>query len=231
MNKEVSVIICAYNEEKCIQGAVEDVMSALEGFVDDYEILVVNDCSKDQTGRIAEELSKKNSRVKVVHHAVNQGYGSALKTGLKHATKEFVSNFPGDNDVSAMVIRNLVSEMGKADIVLSYLEGPQNRPKLRIWMSRWAVWFFNALFGLKLRYFNGSFLYKTEHMRSLPLISKGLAILPECSIRFLTRGCTYKEVPMRLINRITGRSSAIRWFYYKENIRWIIDLKKYLWRK
>lgn len=231
MRKEVSVIVCAYNEERSIQQAVEGVMTALDGFVDDYEILIVNDGSQDQTSQIAEELCRKYSKVKIIHHVVNQGYGCALKSGLKQATKEYVSNFSGDNDVSAMVIRNLVLEMGKADIVLSYLEGPQNRPKIRVWMSQWAVWFFNNLFGLKLRYFNGPFLYKTKHMRSLPLKSKGMALLPECSINFLTQGCTCKEVPMRLINRITGRSSTISWEYYKENIRWIIDLKKHLWQR
>ncbi len=139
--KEVSVIICAFNEVNHIEDAILGVQEVLEGFVDDYEIIIVNDGSQDKTGAVAERVAKDNSKVRVFHHDQNKGYGAALKKGFCLARKPYVSNFPGDNDVSPMVIRNLVNEMGRADVIFSYNEGVQSRPKMRVWLSKMAVIF------------------------------------------------------------------------------------------
>src|SRR3990167_1852980 len=111
----LSVIIPAYNEEGNIAAAVGEVVRAVNDKLDDYEIIIINDHRNDRTGSIAEELSRGNSHIKVVHNARNMGLGYNYKKGVELAEKEYVVMFPGDNEVLGKSIENMSNLIGKAD--------------------------------------------------------------------------------------------------------------------
>ncbi len=211
MSKGISVVVAAFNEEDNIAAAIESVHSGFKGFSENYEILVVNDGSIDKTGMIAELEAKKDARVRVVHNERNRGNAYSLFRGYQLAAKEYVTVFPGDNDLSASYLRDFLREMGSADILMTYMLSMQNRPLYRRILSRTFVCLLNTLFGLKVKNYNGAPLYRTADIRSLNVkSSQGMTLLAECLVRLLKSGATYKEIPSDFVGRKGGQSRALR---------------------
>ena len=85
----LSVFFPAYGDEGTIEKIVLDAIEAVkESRVKDFEIIVIDDCSPDKSGEIADRLAERFDFVKVVHHPQNRGYGGALKSGFKAASKD-----------------------------------------------------------------------------------------------------------------------------------------------
>ncbi len=88
--KSLSVIFPAFNEEANIRAVVEDAYRNIRKFTPVFEIIVVNDGSKDRTGEICDRLAEELSNVRVVHHVRNRGYGAALKSGIERARYDLI---------------------------------------------------------------------------------------------------------------------------------------------
>lgn len=84
----LSVFFPCYNEEENVERTTLSAIRACERLVDDYEIIIVNDGSKDRTGAIADRLAAEHINVRAVHNDPNLGYGGALQRGFREATKE-----------------------------------------------------------------------------------------------------------------------------------------------
>jgi len=89
-NLSISVVLPAHNEAENIRITVENCVAYLEQNVLDYEVVVVNDGSSDDTQKIVEELQSTNSKVVLVNHTVNMGYGFALRSGFEKASCEHI---------------------------------------------------------------------------------------------------------------------------------------------
>lgn len=209
MPKDVTIIVPAFNEEENIAAAIDNVLGAIRDIVDDYEIIVINDGSVDVTARIAEAKAKNNPHIKVIHNEKNMGYGYTFKRGIGLSTKTYISGFPGDNDTSAESLRDLMKEIGEADLVIAYMSEIKNRSLFRKALSRFFVFLMNGLFGLRLKYYNGLFIFKREIVQSIPIKSNGLAIIAECIVRMIKSGCHYKEIPFTHQGRRGGQSTAL----------------------
>src|SRR5215470_310881 len=92
----LSVFFPAYNDSGTIASMVIRAVKAASGVTPDYEVIVVNDGSSDATAEIADELARTYPRVRAVHHPANRGYGGALQTGFRSATKELIFYTDGD---------------------------------------------------------------------------------------------------------------------------------------
>src|SRR3954452_10483886 len=92
----LSIFFPAYNDSGTIASMVIRAVQAASGLTPDYEIIVVNDGSADATPQILDELARIYARVRVVHHPRNRGYGGALQTGFRSATKELIFYTDGD---------------------------------------------------------------------------------------------------------------------------------------
>jgi dolichol-phosphate mannosyltransferase len=205
----VSVIIAAYNEEKNIGNAVNSVYSALKNLISDYEIIIIDDGSTDNTEKIIADLSKSDKKIKIITHPKNMGFGCAIQDGIKRATKKYITGFPGDNDMSTGSFRELIKARKSADLIISYMVNPNSRPFIRRITSRFFVIVMNILFGLNLKYFNGYLITRTKLVKSLPLRSNGLAIFAEVIVRLIKKGVSYKEVPFIHKERKTHKSNAL----------------------
>ena len=86
----LSFFFPALNEEDNVAPIVEEALAVLPRFADDFEITVVDDGSSDRTGVIADELARKDPRVRVIHHGTRRGYGGAVRSGLVAATKRWI---------------------------------------------------------------------------------------------------------------------------------------------
>src|SRR5258708_26902545 len=103
--RSLSVILPAYNEEALIANTISIVMSTLSAWMRDFEVIVVNDGSKDRTGEIVARLAAYDRRIRLINHPVNKGYGAALVTGFESVTKEltFFMDSDGQFDIRDLV--------------------------------------------------------------------------------------------------------------------------------
>ena len=208
IKKSVSVVIPAYNEEGNIQDAIDSVAKAIEPLVDAYQIIVIDDGSQDKTRAFALEKAKSNDKVSVLSNDGNKGFGFSYARGVRIAEMEYITVFPGDNDMSGQSLAKLVSEIGDTDLVISYMAKTNKRSIFRRIISKMFVVVMNTLFQLKLHYYNCAFICRTQVLKTIPIKSVGLATLAECLVRMIKAGYSYKAIYFEHIGRKSDRSKA-----------------------
>src|SRR3954466_12390852 len=108
----LSVFFPAYNDAGTIASMVIRAVQAASQLTGDFEVIVVNDGSADATAAIADELARTYPQVRVVHHPKNRGYGGALQTGFRSATKELIFYTDGDAQYDPAEVALLWEKMG-----------------------------------------------------------------------------------------------------------------------
>src|ERR1044071_4763124 len=117
----LSVFFPAYNDSGTIESMVIRAVEAAAELTPDYEVIVVNDGSADATPQILDELARTYSHVRIVHHAKNRGYGGALQSVFRSATKEFIFYTDGDAQYDPAELAVLWARMTpNADLVNGY---------------------------------------------------------------------------------------------------------------
>ena len=120
INSSLSVILPAYNEAQVIASTISTVHSVLDGWKVNFEIIVVNDGSTDRTGAIVAALAARDPRIRLVTHAVNQGYGAALVSGFAVATKELTFFMDADGQFDIHDLRTFFPFIDTYDAVIGY---------------------------------------------------------------------------------------------------------------
>src|SRR5499426_3055775 len=147
----LSVFFPAYNDSGTIASMVIRAVQAAAELTPDYEVIVVNDGSADATPAILDELARTYPHVRVVHHAKNRGYGGALQTGFRSATKELIFYTDGDAQYDPAELSLLWAKMsGDADLVNGY-KISRSDPFHRIVIGRVYHHIVSLMFGLRLR--------------------------------------------------------------------------------
>jgi glycosyltransferase involved in cell wall biosynthesis len=116
----ISIFMPAYNEEGNIAATIIDATKAAKRITGDYEIIVVNDGSRDKTAEIVHELSILDPHIRLVSHALNRGYGAAVKTGLAACRKDWIFFTDSDGQFHYDEMEKFVTASGSADLVMGY---------------------------------------------------------------------------------------------------------------
>jgi glycosyltransferase involved in cell wall biosynthesis len=122
VRNRISIVMPAYNEAGCIGRGVADIDEQFEAVSKDYEIIVVDDGSRDGTRKIVEDLTDK--KVRIVGYERNQGKGHAIKLGLYHATGQFAFLIDSDSEIQAKDLMNYVDALESADFVIGSKRHP-----------------------------------------------------------------------------------------------------------
>jgi glycosyltransferase involved in cell wall biosynthesis len=206
LTEAVSLFFPMLNEEGNIERAVESARTVLAAVARDFEVIVVDDGSVDQTGPIADRLAAADRRVRVVHHPENRGYGAALRSGFAAARYPLVALVDGDNQFEIGELPALLNAIEGFDLVSGYRVSRQDPPIRRI-----NAFLYNrlarVLFDIPLRDVNCAFkVYRRELLqRLLPqLESTGALINVEMLARARKAGAKVKEVGVRHYPRVTG---------------------------
>ena len=205
----VSIIIPAFNEEKDIKETISVVSRVAVSCISDFEIIIVDDGSTDETGKIIEDIARQNRRVKIVTHQKNRGFGEAQRSGIKAATKKYITGFPADSDQTTKVLKDLILQRKKADLVSSYMTNYFDRPLRRRFISRIYTAIINNVFGLNMRYYNGYYICPSNLLKQLKLKSSGFSIFAEVKVKLLKRGCSCLEIPYLHKPRLHGVSKSL----------------------
>lgn len=226
MTTTLSVIVPAFNEAQNLSGAVEGILRAIGDRLSDYEVIIVNDGSRDNTGLLAEELAKQNPHIRVIHHPVNQGLGASFRTGINASRLDYLMWVPGDNDVDPESIKEILEQVGKAEIIIPY-HSHDSRPWLRRRLSRLWTLLLNFLFGFRLKYYNGLCVYKNAILKEVVIDTNSFGFLSATLITALKQGHSYQEIPFRHQGRRHGKSSAYR---LKNILATLKTIAKLYWR-
>ena len=204
----ISVFFPCFNEQANVARTVEQAQNVLEKLNIDFEIIIVNDGSSDNTARIADEISSRNERIKVVHHERNLGYGAALQSGFKAATKELVFYTDGDGQFNINEMPFLLPMMKQFDIVSCYRLKRQDPfiRKLNGWCWTKLVC---LLFGMRIRDIDCAFkLYKREIFDNIKMTSTGALIDTEILARAKNRGYRIAQKGVHHFPRSAGEQTG-----------------------
>lgn len=229
MIKNLSVFFPCFNEEKNIEDTIKKAVKVLEGLKLQYEILIVNDGSSDKTGQIAERLEKENSKIRVINHTSNLGYGEALKNGFYNAKYNVIVYNDGDGQFDFSELTNFFPILEKSDLIMGYRIKRKDSPLRLLFAKVWALALF-LFFGLKLKDVDCGFkMVKRKVLEKIPRLesTRGGMINAELPIKAKRDGFKVAQVGVNHYPRIAGKPTGA-------NINVIItsfkDLFKLWWK-
>lgn len=210
MERTLSIIIPAFNEEANIAATVAEVTQAIgDGFAD-YELLVINDGSSDGTARVIDALAQADPHVKAVHNPHNMGFGATYRRGVELARMNYVGIIPGDNEIVGRSIKASLELVGAADMVIPFTMNMEVRPYKRRVFSRLYTLIMNMLFCCELQYYNGPVIHRSDILKATGINTSGFAFQSTLLVRLIRSGHSFIEVGMYLRPRAGGRSTALR---------------------
>lgn len=204
----ISVFFPCYNEEENVARTVEKARGVLDQLGADYELIIVNDGSSDHTAEIADKIAAENRGVKVVHHPTNLGYGAALQSGFRAASKNLIFYTDGDGQFDFSEMPPLLDLMEEYDVVSCYRLNRRDSifRKFNGWCWTQLVCLF---FGLKIRDIDCAFkLYKSEVFDGMELCSTGALIDAEVLARAARKGYTITQIGVHHLPRTAGRPTG-----------------------
>ena len=140
--QSISVIVPAFNEELNLSDTVDSInASALDRDLE-LEIIIVNDGSQDNTGKVADSLACEDNRIRSLHHQKNRGLGKTYFTGVEEASKKYVVLVPGDNECGVETLGPLFDVLGNADIIIPYPVNIEIRSVFRRIVSKLFVFLY-----------------------------------------------------------------------------------------
>ena len=208
--KSLSIIVPAYNEEGNIRATCEGIIALAQKHLSDYEILVFDDCSQDKTSAIVKDLQKNNSHVLLFRNPTNKGLGYNYRAGILKARCRYAMMVPGDNEVIGESLENVFSAVGTSDILVCYSANPEVRSQTRQVISNLFTDSLNVLFGLKLRYYNGTCVIRTDLAKEFLPSTNSFAYMAVLLVQLIKSGYSYEHYTFALRKRLSGTTKAFR---------------------
>lgn len=206
----LSVVIPAYNEESCIEACVTALEDVLREISEDFEIIVVNDGSRDRTAEIVESLKQSRPYLGVVHHERNRGLGRTLRSGFDRCRNEVTFYSDADLPFDFFELRRAlrVMTLKNADLVVGFRHDRTDEGFVRIFYSFTYNWLIRIAFGLRIRDVNFSFkLIRTAALRAMKLQSEGSFIDAEMMIKADRMGLFICQIGVDYFKRRFGHSN------------------------
>lgn len=222
----ISAFFPAYNDAGTIASMVVLTDRTLRHLTDDYEIIVVNDGSKDHTAQVLAELEAVYPRLRIVNHPTNLGYGSALRTGFASATKELIFYTDGDAQYDVRELADLLPLMTDGVEVVNGYKISRSDPWHRIFIGNLYCRFIKLSFGIRISDVDCDFrLVRRDCYNRVRLHSSSGTICVEMVRSFQDAGLRFAECPVHHYHRAYGKS---QFFNFKRLFKTAKDLAR-LW--
>jgi glycosyltransferase involved in cell wall biosynthesis len=205
----VSVVIPAYNEEENLPTTIRVLIEKLTGLVPSFELLVVNDASRDQTGLMAERLAAHDSRVRVFHHPENRGIGGGFVTGVQNARGEWFMLIPADLALDPDELIKYFNAAQAADVIIGIRSDKSDYTLFRRLVSATNIRLVQLLFGMRESQFQYISLYRARLFREIEIeFYHSAFFFAEILIKARARGYRLTQVDIRYIARAAGRATG-----------------------
>lgn len=229
MSPSLSVIYPAYNEEENIRDTIARSLEALRARLESFEILIINDKSRDRTGDIAEELARAHPEITVLHNPRNMGQGATLIEGFQRARGEWVLHNAMDYPFDLCDLDKMLPLLDEADIVVAARDQRLNYTPYRRFLSWGNLTLQRLLFHLKLRDCNFVQLYRKAVLDAIKPDAKSTGfITTETLIRAQDAGYRIKEVVIQYHPRLRGVATSGS---LKVVVRTLRDLLRFWWKR
>jgi glycosyltransferase involved in cell wall biosynthesis len=207
----ISVFFPAYNDAPSLPALVERTFAVLREHADDYEVIVVNDGSHDNTGAVLHRLAERFApHMRVIAHPENRGYGGALRSGFEAATKELVFYTDGDGQYDVHELPKLLALMDSDTGLVNGYKLERNDPWHRICIGNVYNAFARFMFRIRLRDIDCDFrLIRRSLLEEIHLTSTSGTICVEL-VRKLELACKVVETGVHHYPRLHGRSQFFR---------------------
>jgi glycosyltransferase involved in cell wall biosynthesis len=201
----------AYNDQHTIEEIVRTAGDELRKVTDDFEVLVVNDGSRDNTGPILDQLCRELPFLRVIHHETNQGYGAALISGFKNASRDVIFYTDGDGQYDVREMHNLIPLLAPhIDLVNGY-KVKRSDPWYRVVIGECYRRAMRRAFKLSIRDVDCDFrLFRRHIFERISLESRSGVICVEMARKFELAGFRMAEAPVSHYPRLHGRSEFFR---------------------
>jgi glycosyltransferase involved in cell wall biosynthesis len=207
----ITAFFPAYNDQHTIEGIVRAAAEELNKVAADFEVLVVDDGSRDATGSILDRLAAELPYLRVIHHENNRGYGAALITGFTNARKDLIFYTDGDGQYDVREMHNLLAKLGpNIDLVNGY-KVKRADAWYRVWIGAAYRQTMRRAFNLSIRDVDCDFrLFRRQIFDTIHLESRSGVICVEMARKFDEAGFRMAEVPVTHYPRLHGRSEFFR---------------------
>ncbi len=224
----LSVFFPAYNDAGTIASLVITSVKVAATLTPDYEVIVINDGSKDDTAKILDELARiYPAHVRIVHHQKNRGYGGALRSGFAAATKDFVFYTDGDGQYDPAEMTLLWSAMTDDVDWVNGWKISRSDPMHRIVIGRLYHHYVKMLFNLKVRDVDCDFRLMRRQIFDVVRLEKNSGVIClEMMTKFKDAGFRVAEQPVHHYHRVHGQS---QFFNFPRVFRTLIDVHKLWW--
>ncbi len=204
----LSVFLPAYNEEANISRTVSNIYKIIPQFAENFEVLVINDGSQDNTAAVLAKLSGQYSNLRVVTHPKNRGYGAALKSGFANCRYEYVFFTDGDGQFQAEEIKKLVDLVPGCDIAAGFRQ-KRSDPLHRKINAKAYNFLVRLLFGLAVKDIDCAFkIIKKDVLRAVDLKSETQFISAELLIKSKKLGFAIKQAGVVHLARQAGKATG-----------------------
>jgi glycosyltransferase involved in cell wall biosynthesis len=231
--KELSFFFPAHNEEANLEALVDEALGALPALADRFEIIAVDDGSRDRSPAIADELAAKHAGAfRVVHHPTNLGYGAALRSGFRAARYELIAFIDGDRQFRVADVGRLTERLAAPDapdVVVGY-RLKRADPLIRRWYARIYRLANRILFGVRVRDIDCACkLFKREALAPIRVASGGAFFTAELLIKLRYEGRKLAEVGVPHYARTAGSPTGAKPSVVLRAVRDFWSLRLRLW--
>ena len=208
----LSVFFPAYNDAPSLARLLAKTFAVLERHVEDYEVIVVNDGSQDDTAKVlAASAATYGGKLRVVTHPRNLGYGMALRSGMEAARKEFIFYTDGDGQYDVDELPKLLTRMAPGVGLVNGYKLERHDPLHRVWIGKFYNFCARLLFRIRIRDIDCDYrLMRRSLVEKMRLESTSGTICVELVRKFELSGCEVVEVGVRHYPRLHGRSQFFR---------------------
>ncbi len=201
----------AYNDQHTIEDIVRTAAEEIRKVTDDFEVLVVDDGSKDQSGTILDRLARELPYLRVIHHERNLGYGAALISGFRDAQKDLIFYTDGDGQYDVREMHNLLAQLRPSVDLVNGYKVKRADAWYRIWIGALYREAIRRIFRLTIRDVDCDFRLLRRHVfETITLESRSGVICVEMAKKFERAGFRMVEIPVHHYPRRHGRSEFFR---------------------
>jgi glycosyltransferase involved in cell wall biosynthesis len=207
--RTLSIIMPALDEEYNLQAALDDVIGAASEQLEDHEIILVDDGSRDRTWDIITRNRIVNSKVRAIQHPRAHGLGASFREARSIARMEYTVMVHGDHAFDRETLSCFFSYVGYADVLAGLIQNPESRTPFRRMVSRAYTSLLNLLFAVRMPYFNGLQVHCTRWLARTEIRSIGFGFMAELLLKAYGEGQSVLFIPTRHNERPKGGATKI----------------------
>lgn len=206
----LTIIIPCFNEALNLEDTIKTNINDAKKYLKNFEIIIVNDGSTDNTLKIAKTLYKTYSAIRVLSHKKNLGLGAAILSGAKIAKYDLITYLPSDGQVYLRDIIVGLLKAKEADLVLTYRKERVDYTLYRKFLSLCLTLLIRILFGLRYRDYNWVHIYKKSVFSKIKIKSNGVFFLGEIVIKAHRQHMKIVEAESIYRPRRSGKSKTAK---------------------